>query len=100
MDAALATGVPPWLTWVCLLGLALAIAVAFLPVFSAGFVEWDDPTYLTQNDTLRHVGGLKDIWNPLVNQPRDYFPLAFTSYWIEYHLWQLNPIPERARAQK
>jgi tetratricopeptide (TPR) repeat protein len=77
--------------WMPPLVLALAIALAFLPAFSAGFVQWDDPTYVTENAALRSVAGLRDLWNPLADQPGGYFPLVFTSYWIEYHVWQLAP---------
>jgi protein O-mannosyl-transferase len=66
-----------------------AIFVAYLPSLSAGFI-WDDDDYVTQNPTLRTFGGLKQIWFDPQSTPQ-YYPLVFTSFWVEYHLWGLHP---------
>ena len=71
--------------------LLLAIAlVAYQPVLRhAGFV-WDDDFYVTENPALRSVEGLKGIWiKP--GTTVQYYPLVFTSFWGEYHLWGLQP---------
>src|SRR5437016_4456617 len=63
---------------------------AYLPVVDAGFV-WDDDSYVTANVTLRSLDGLRRIWLEPGAVPQ-YYPLTFTSFWVEYHLWGLQPL--------
>ena len=73
------------------LGLALlaAVVVAFLPALEAGFI-WNDDSYVTENPTLDGLAGLKRIWtDPAANE--QYYPLVFSTYWIEKRLWGLHP---------
>lgn len=74
-----------------LLGLALVTAVvaAYLPALQAGFV-WNDDTYLTENRTLDGIEGLRLIWTE-PNANEQYYPMVFTSFWVEKHLWSLQP---------
>ncbi|HUI05697.1 MAG TPA: O-GlcNAc transferase, partial [Verrucomicrobiae bacterium] len=71
---------------------ALVVAltvVAYLPVRNAGFV-FDDHDSVTDNRSLRTLAGLGRIWT----DPRasfQYYPLTYTSFWAEYHLWGLRP---------
>jgi len=75
--------------WLGALALALGVAVSYLPALSAGFI-WDDNSNVTENLTLRDLGGLQRIWTePTANQ--QYYPLTHTSFWVEYHLWRLDP---------
>lgn len=67
--------------------LALATFVVYLPVFNAGYI-WDDDTGLTENPLIRSLSGLRDIW--FSTKPYDYFPLTFTSFWLEWRLWGSN----------
>ncbi len=58
---------------------------AYIPALRGGFV-WDDKEFVVENQTLRTWDGLKKIWlNPRANL--QYFPVSFTSFWIDYHLW-------------
>jgi tetratricopeptide (TPR) repeat protein len=69
--------------------LVLAVAAAYLPALRAGFV-WNDDTYLTENRTLDGIEGLRLIWTePKANE--QYYPMVFTSFWVEKHLWSLQP---------
>ncbi len=74
-----------------LLGLILFVATiaAYLPALKGGFI-WDDPDYVTNNHALRSAEGLWDIWTNPRSIPQ-WYPLVHTSYWIEYHLWGLDP---------
>jgi cytochrome c-type biogenesis protein CcmH/NrfG len=55
---------------------------------SGGFI-WDDDRYITENAALRSFAGLIQIWiHP--GATVQYYPLTFTSFWIEYHLWGLH----------
>jgi len=73
-----------------LAGLLLLITLlAYIPAIQGGFV-WDDDRYLTENQTLRSLEGLKKIWvNP--NSTPQYYPLVFSTFWLEYRLWGLRP---------
>ncbi len=67
----------------------LAVIVAYLPALEAGYI-WDDPRYVTENPCLLDTEGLKNIWTDLGSTVQ-YYPLVFTTFWIEYHIWQLDP---------
>jgi hypothetical protein len=70
--------------------LLLLTTLAFRPTFGAGFLQWDDQHYVEENALLHDVSGLKKFWNPISRGAPQYYPLLFTSYWLEYHLWGLQ----------
>ena len=72
------------------LGLVAVTFIAYQPVWHAGFI-WDDDDYVTNNTTLRTLDGLRRIWSKL-GATSQYYPLTHSSFWVEYHLWQLNPL--------
>lgn len=59
---------------------------AYLPVLRAGFV-WND-TDLTDGIMLRE-DGLYRVW--LTTEASNYWPLTWTSYWLEHQAWGLEP---------
>jgi hypothetical protein len=83
--------VPERRPWACAAVLVVATFLTFMPAFHAEFIRWDDPQYVSENALLRSPGGLAAIWTPLTKQLPQYYPLTFSSYWIEYQLWQLTP---------
>ncbi|MBW1989395.1 MAG: tetratricopeptide repeat protein [Deltaproteobacteria bacterium] len=72
----------------CLALVALVLA-AHGPSLSNGFI-WDDDSYLYKNPLVLNPGGLSDIWLSPTASPQ-YYPLVFTTFWVEYRLWGLNP---------
>jgi protein O-mannosyl-transferase len=70
--------------------LALVTLAAYAPALRAGFV-WDDDAYVTQNQTLRDLDGLRRIWFELGAVPQ-YYPLVHSGFWVEHHLWGLDPL--------
>ena len=68
--------------------LAVVTVVAYAPALHAGFI-WDDDAYVTNNPALRSFSGLKSAWIPGVTP--QYYPIVFTTFWVEYHVWGLNP---------
>ena len=66
-----------------------AVFTAYLPALRGGFI-WDDNLHVTQNQTLRDLGGLRGIWFE-IGKTIQYYPLVHSTFWLEYHLWQLNP---------
>ncbi len=70
--------------------LALLIFTAYFPTFQ-NFYIWDDDQYLTQNPFLADFEGLKRIWLDMRAMPQ-YYPMVFTSFWIEHQIWGLDPV--------
>ena len=74
------------------LALALLVATAFFPALSGDFV-WDDLAF-SKEPVVHSVSGLGNIWFT----PRDirneghYWPLTYTTFWLEHKLWGLNPV--------
>jgi tetratricopeptide (TPR) repeat protein len=67
----------------------LLVLIFYSPAMNADFI-WDDDDYVTKNENLRSLAGLRRIWlNP--GATYQYYPLVHTSFWVEYHLWQLHP---------
>ena len=73
-------------------GLAAFIVVltvlVYFPATRAGFV-WDDDLLLTRNPLVQSSSGLWRMWRP--SAEIDYYPVTWTSFWIEWRLWQENP---------
>jgi tetratricopeptide (TPR) repeat protein len=68
----------------------LVVFLVYLPVLRCGFI-WDDNYYVTENPTLHNLGGLKRIWFKVGAVPQ-YYPMVHTTFWLEHHLWGLNPL--------
>ena len=67
----------------------LLVILAYLPALRDGFI-WDDDSYVTENSTLHDLNGLRRIWFEVGAVPQ-YYPMVHTTFWLEYHLWGLNP---------
>lgn len=78
---------PRW--WGGMLGLLVLVVCVYWPTLGNGFI-WDDETYVENNVSLQSAAGLYDIWFKLGAVPQ-YYPLVHTTFWIENHLWGLNP---------
>jgi tetratricopeptide (TPR) repeat protein len=66
----------------------LATLAVYASVLHGGFI-WDDDAYVWKNLTLRSLHGLSQIWlKPGATE--QYWPLTYTVFWAEYHLWGLN----------
>lgn len=87
-----ATQPPTWVGKV--LGHPLSIliiltTVVLCPCLLGGFV-WDDVQYVVHNDNLRDLQGLIRIWFEPSTSPQ-YYPVTFTTYWVEYQFHKLDP---------
>ena len=56
----------------------------FSPAFNGDWI-WDDTTLVKDNETLRSLPGLAQIW--FAAPATDYWPMTWTLLWIEWHLW-------------
>jgi Flp pilus assembly protein TadD len=62
---------------------------AYQPVWHAGYI-WDDAAYVSENRLLTAPDGLQRIWFSL-DSPSQYFPLTFSTFYLEHRLWGLDP---------
>ena len=71
--------------------IAVLAAVSYVPALSGGFV-WDDVIF-AEEPVIHAVSGLKSIWfSPAdIRNEGHYWPLVYTSFWLEHKLWGLNP---------
>ena len=73
----------------CYLALAGVSLLIYGPALSGGFL-WDDTDWIRDNETLRTAGGLWRIWfEP--GAVIQYYPLTYTSWWLDCQLWGLSP---------
>ena len=68
--------------------LALAVLVAYLPARKATYL-WDDAQSILLNPLVHKPDGLWRIWAEPLTQPNEehYWPLAYSSFWLESRLW-------------
>ncbi|MDQ2918529.1 MAG: tetratricopeptide repeat protein [Verrucomicrobiota bacterium] len=66
-----------------------AVVFAYQNAWSAGYI-WDDDMYVTNNPLLTAANGLRRIWFSF-DAPSQYFPLTYTTFWIEHALWGFAP---------
>jgi protein O-mannosyl-transferase len=67
--------------------LVLAVFPVYLPAFSAGWF-WDDFPMLLGNPMMHAPDGLRRIW--FSTEPYDWFPLTYSSLWLEWRAWGAN----------
>ncbi len=80
---------PRWMEALFAGAIVVITLLAYLPVLVDGGFIWDDDDYVTENQYLRDTDGLAQIWVP--RKTHQYYPVVFTTFWIEYQLWELNP---------
>jgi tetratricopeptide (TPR) repeat protein len=64
--------------------------LVYIPAIQGGFV-WDDDNHVTNNPGLKSLGGLAEIWLDPLSGRHQYYPVVFTSFWVEYQLWGPRP---------
>ena len=72
--------------------LAVLVAASYFPALSGGFV-WDDAIF-TDEPVIRTWAGLGSIWfSPSdIQKEGHYWPLVYTTFWLEEKLWGLAPL--------
>ncbi len=77
--------------WIFIFILFGAVLAVYAPSLQNGFVNIDDPHYITENPYIRDFswkGIVKIFSTPIVG---NYFPLQILSYALDYELWQVQP---------
>ena len=67
--------------------LAGLVILVYFPALKGGFI-WDDDDFLTQNPLISAPDGLRRLW--LTTQSSDYWPLTYTTLWLEWRIWGMN----------
>ena len=75
-----------------LLAFLVAIFVFYFPALSGEFL-WDDVIF-SEEKTIHDWSGLWDIWfaPSEIAKEGHYWPLTYTTFWLEHKLFGLNPI--------
>jgi tetratricopeptide (TPR) repeat protein len=72
--------------------IVLATLLVYIPAMQAKFI-WDDNLLLTQFPVMHSDKGLGVFWWPpasLENQVPDYYPVTWSTLWLEWRLWGQN----------
>ena len=67
--------------------IAVAAFVVYLPCITGEFVM-DDDLLLTNNPLVMAQDGLCRFW--CTNEAHEYYPAAYSTFWIEWRLWGKN----------
>ncbi len=69
------------------------VFLAYLPALGAGYI-WDDGA-VTENRLLLSASGLWKLWSDPSKETNPYeehyWPLTYTTFWLENRLWGLHP---------
>ena len=73
------------------LALAVLVVVSYFPALQGGFV-WDDVIF-AEEPVIHSPGALRSIWlaPAEIKNEGHYWPLVYTSFWLEHKLWGLQP---------
>jgi Flp pilus assembly protein TadD len=78
--------------WALSLGLALLTAAAFWGVKDLGFVNYDDPLYVTENEVVRRGLTPQGIaWAFATLRGGNWHPLTWVSHMLDVSVWGLSP---------
>jgi|GEM_PF-6422500 len=82
---------PLRLFWIGALLIAAATIGVYWNTLENTFVTWDDRDYIYSNPLLER--GLGAIWGDVIaEKPHEqYYPMVFTSFWVEYQFVKLDP---------
>ena len=74
------------------LALGLLAGICYLPAMLWGGLIWDDQLW-SQSRAVREWSGLGSIWSwpTRIEGEVHYWPLTYTTFWLEHKLWGLAP---------
>lgn len=72
--------------------IAAVTLIVYSPVFHAGFLNWDDNTYVLDNSTIRNLTPESVGYMFSSTTLNSYNPLVILSFAIEYKFSALNPV--------
>lgn len=83
------TGLARWL-FPCVVG--LATFGVFFPALKNGFVSWDDPDTLLENQNFRGLTWSHLSWMFTTLHMGHYQPLSWFTFALDYMIWELDPL--------
>ena len=74
------------------LALGLLVGICYLPAMLWGGFVWDDFIWF-QSRAVLEWSGLGDIWSwpSRIESELHYWPLTYTTFWLEHKMWGLAP---------
>lgn len=80
------------LTILICLGLALAVFAVFSQVLKCDFVNYDDPSYIINNQHVQHGITLESLkWAFTTGYSSNWHPLTWVSHMIDFQIYGLKP---------
>lgn len=82
-----------WTLFVLAAGVATVGLLLYAPTLRFGFVEWDDPAYVTKNPVIKNtsLAGLSHLW-ALPHFTRLYHPMTLSVLWALYAVGGVSPL--------
>jgi len=73
--------------------LAIITAICYLPSLQNGFVNWDDPDYVTENVVVHNINAenLRTVFTEPMAE--NYHPLTFLTLMVDYAVGNGDPLP-------
>ncbi len=71
---------------------AIITFIAYLPALQNGFVNWDDPVYVSENPHVRSFSSAFLRWAFFDFYDANWIPLSWISHALDYAIWGLNPL--------
>lgn len=76
--------------WRGILCLGLLVAISYYPTLDAEFL-WDDEIFVDE-PLIQQWSGIWDIWlSPREIREGHYWPVVYSSFWLEHKLWGIEP---------
>ncbi len=73
------------------LGLALAVVLAYAPLWRCGFVDYDDGAYVVSNEMIQHGLNAKSLaWAFATGHSFNWHPLTWMSHMVDFQLYGAN----------
>lgn len=69
----------------------MVTVLAYLPAMRGEFV-WDDGRYVVENQMLTSWSGLWQIWFDPAAYTMQFYPVTYTTLWIDHQIGQLDPL--------
>ena len=75
--------------------MAALIGLAYWPALGARYI-WDDDEHVTNNQAMTAPDGLTAIWFEPGTYFHQWYPLAYSTLWLNYRMSGLNPVSYHA----
>ena len=66
--------------------------IVYLPALRNGFVNWDDPDYVYENQNIQSIDSRSLGWMFSTFHLQIWHPLTWLSHAVDYVIWGLNPM--------